>query len=46
MFIPLYLNIQTFYNTAQTCSYSNFMSPDEFEKAFNKAKKLSMPDAS
>lgn len=40
------LEIETFYNTVRIHSDCNYMSPNEFEKAYEKVNKLSMSIAS
>ncbi|WP_368076608.1 integrase core domain-containing protein [Clostridium tyrobutyricum] len=45
-YILVFEYIEAFYNTTRIHSHCNYMSPNEFEKAYKKSKRISMSAAS
>lgn len=45
-YILVFEYIKTFYNTTRIHSHCDYMSPNEFEKTYEKVKELSAPIAS
>lgn len=45
-YILVFEYIETFYDTTRIHSHCNYMSPNEFEKAYEKVQKDSVPIAS